>query len=169
MSQHQDGIQGFSKPTQDLVLWAADSHHTAQEVRGYLTSLAIKFTPCLGCYKGVTEMSYVTTWADFDRIAGQLCAGQESVLILGSKDSLNRHKATLLFNWPKCGTINSGLNQWDPVDLGRMYSVPVAEAHKREAWTIPLQQSGHEVLAFVCDHVDKFGEPIPNGWAFAGD
>jgi len=149
MSQHSDGIQGFSRPQVDLVIWAADADHTAQEVRGYLTSLNIIFTPCLGSYEGTTEMSYLTTWSDFNKIAGQLCEGQESVLIIGSKDSCNRHKATLLYQIAG-----------NHVDLGRMYSVPIHEAHKRKAWTIPLIQNNGEMLAFVCDHMDIHGQPI---------
>lgn len=155
MSLHLDtGIQGFSKPHVDLALWAADDRHQPHEVRALLSARGIWFTPCLGSYKGKTELSYLTTHADFNGICHELCEDQESVLILGGKDSRNRHSAHLEF-------MRTGVDIPD-MDLGRCYSVPIAIAHKREAWTIPLNQpreQGAEIVAFVCDHVDKFGEP----------
>lgn len=156
MSLHLDtGIQGFSKPHAELAIWAADECHLPNDVRALLSSRGIWFTPCLGSYKGITELSYLTTSAAFWSIALELAAAQESVLMLGGKDSRNRHKATLVFLHP-------GLYVED-MDLGRMYSTSIAIAHTREAWTIPLNQPrehGREIVAFVCDKIDKFGEPI---------
>jgi hypothetical protein len=155
MSQHIDGIQGFSEPMEDLIIWAADSKHEAHSVRALLTHMNIQFTPCLGSYKGETGLSYITTETSFIRIAHILCDNQESIVRLGSKDSRNRHRATLIF-WRD----QLGGSRLPPVELGQMRSVPVHEAQSRDTWTIPLIQNNGEILAFVCDHVNKFGEPI---------
>lgn len=150
-------IQGFSQPHQDLALWAADAPtFTAQEVRAYLSSKSIWFIPCLGMYNGICEMSYLTSWKSFLDIAGELCQNQESVLCLGSMDSLSRRKATLIY------ARDDGYWQHGaPVDLGRLYSIPAAGIHEHDAWTIPLQQAAGDCVAFVCGHIDKFGQVTP--------
>lgn len=150
-------IQGFSQPHQDLGLWASDADaFTAQEVRAYLSHKGIWFIPCLGMYEGVCEMSYLTAWTGFLDIAGELCQNQESVLRLGSMDSLSRRKATLLY------ARDDGYWQHSAsVDLGRLYSIPAADIHKHDAWTIPLQQAAGDCVAFVCGHPDKFGQMMP--------
>lgn len=151
----KDGIQGFSKPCEPLALWAADKAHMPHDVRALLSALGIWFIPCLGSYKGETELSYLTKLADFWRIAGQLCRTQETVLRLGDMDSRSRRKAELLY------LINGDLATRAPDDLGRMYSIPAHDATLHEGWTIPLQQPPMgEVLAYVCGHVDKFGNII---------
>ena len=152
---NSDGIQGFSKPQEDMVIWAADNHYKPHEVRGYLSSLGIRFTPMLGSYvmangQRVVEFSYYTNESDFKRVS-ELHSGQESVLKLSSKDSRNRFKAQLWFRGVDC-----------PVELGRMFSVPVLDASKwGDAWSIPLDGSRDgAIVAFVCAQVDMFGEAI---------
>lgn len=142
-------IQGFSQPSIALALWAADPQHQPHEVRAYLSSKAIWFIPCLGSYKGATEMSYLTYWHDFMTVAGNLCSAQESTLCLGAMDSRSRRKATLVYNDGR-----------PDADLGVLYSIPAADVHKHDAWTIPLQQPSGGINAFVCGHVDKFGQTI---------
>ena len=164
-------IQGFSQPSTDLALWSADDKHKGHEVRGFLSSRDIWFIPCLGAYRmesgaKVTEMSYLTSWAGFLTMAPLFCEGQESVLRLGSMDSLSRRKATLIYNRPD--------GAWDhgaPVDLGRLYSIPAADADQHDAWTIPLQQPAGCLNAFVCGTPDKFGQMqapivVPAGWNY---
>ena len=152
---NNDGIQGFSKPQENMVIWAADNDHKPHEVRGYLSSLGIQFTPMLGSYimasgQRVVEFSYCTNEPDFMRVQ-DLWKGQESVLRLSSKDSRNRFKAELCF----CNAIKY-------IDLGRMFSVPVLDAPQwGHAWSIPLDGSRNgAIVAFVCAQVDKFGEAI---------
>ena len=147
------GVQGFSTPDVDRCIWAADDKHQGHEVRAYLTSLGIEFTPMLGSYvhddgRRAVELAYYTTWDDYLRVA-HLCEAQESVLWLGGKDSHNRHKAVLRYADGR------------EVDLGRMYSVALDAATKRTAWSVPLDgKRDGELVAFVCDHIDKFGQPI---------
>ncbi len=143
-------IQGFSKPASDLALWSADTQHQAHEVRAYLSSLGIWFIPCLGAYQGKQEMSYLTSADDFWRISGNLCLGQESVLILGGMDSRARRKATLRF------LINGDASP-ACAELGRLYSIPAAEIAAHDAWTIPLQQPAGDLVAYVCGFPDIFG------------
>jgi len=140
------GIQGFSQPYSTLAIWSADVKHKPNDVRAFLSARGSWFIPCLGMYKGVTELSYLTAWSDFEEIAIELCAGQESVVRLGSMDSLSRRKATLVFRGGA-----------DDIDLGRMYSIPAADIHDHDAWTIPLQQPPGNLNAFVCGFPDKFG------------
>jgi hypothetical protein len=153
MSQHLDGIQGFSKPTETLVIWAADYWHEPHAIRAYLTHHKINFMPCLGSYEGERELSFLTSLATWENDLCKLfCHDQESVLILGTKDSCNRHLATLRYL--------NGTHKGSEVPVGRFYSMPVAQAFKRRAYTIPLIQTTGEFLAFVCDPVDIHGKPI---------
>jgi hypothetical protein len=150
-----DGIQGFSRPRENLAIWAADATHKAHEVRAYLSSLGIWFIPCLGGYHGETEMSYLTTEADFWKIAGRLCGGQETVLLLGEMDSRSRRKATLLYLDGCLRQMTAAVRQ---EDLGRLYSIPAHDIAAHDSWTIPFQQPNGEILAWVTGHPDKFGD-----------
>jgi hypothetical protein len=148
-------LQSFSKPSVNVALWAADKVHQPHEVRAYLSSLGIDFIPCLGAYNGDTELSYCTSEADFWRIAPQLCEHQESVLILGSMDSRARRAATLKY------LVHGDLSTRPGVNLGRLYSVPLHVALERGNWTMPLQQIDKaHLIAFVTDHVNKFGDAL---------
>jgi len=145
-------IQGFSYPHADLVIWSADAQHAPPSVRALLSSRKIRFIPCFGSYNGHQELSYLTLRSDYESIKSLLCASQESILVLGSKDSRNRHKATLEFLDPAI----------DAIDLGRLYSVSVAEAHSHASWTVPLHQSDPfgELKGYITSHINLYGNPI---------
>lgn len=155
-------IQGFSQPQADLVLWSADTIHAPHEVRAFLSARMIWFIPCFGAYKGATELSYLTTLADFEAIRPMFCTGQESILVLGSKDSRNRHRATLVY-LDGFKPLPDGFIATRTEDLGRLYSVPIAEAHKRDAWTIPLHQADPfgELKGFITGFPDIHGDIKP--------
>jgi len=97
--------------------------------------LGISIKELLGSYKGQQERSFIASIQDWAFIRSWVL-DEESVLLLGARDKLNRRKATLHY-----------VSTEEEVDLGRFESTTEADALSREAWTYDPQQCTY----FVCN------------------
>lgn len=144
MGQGKDsGVWGHSGEhgSDSYVIFAIDDQSPAAgaHFRNFMVAQGIGFKPLIGCYKGVTEQSYIINEKDWPRVAEiGVLQNQESILIVGPCTSRDRRPAKLDYL----------LDGVPSEDLGTMRSVPEAEAKAESSWTY----DPHLKEYFICKH-----------------
>ena len=142
------GIQGYSTPTPEHVLFSVSEKHL-----DFFTMVMQAVLPTgsvielLGAYKGKAEPSFCVTRAVFDDIHSTwafLFEDQESVLVLGTPQARNWRPATLVY-----------LHRNIKVDLGMWRSATREEAVAARNYTHDVKRN----LYWICE-VD----PPANEW-----
>lgn len=146
------GIQGFSKPQVNLVVFSADKIYLANYVTSFLRANQIDHVSMIGSWENEVENSWAIPRNDLPLI-DSLIKTQKSLLFLNGTDSHNRRKAELL--WNKSGKVD---------DLGYFCQVSEIEARSRSGWSSFWQDGGKGFKAtqlwFTTYQIDKFGQPI---------
>ena len=136
------GLQGYSSPTPNHVLFSVSSRYADW----FADMVKIAQVECFedvhrfwGCYKGVHEASYCVTekvfWSMF-RTWPFIFSDQESVLILGTPQARNWRKARLLM-----------LKTREYVDVGTWRSATREEATRQKNYTYCPERN----LYWVCE------------------
>jgi len=150
---NEGGIQGFSKPSDELVIFS--SRIAYPNIVTDLLKNSGKFYMCLaGAYNGKPETSWVVKKDDFYNHFANLADGEESILLLGKiSNSLSQRRAVLVF-----------LDEKSPdIDLGYWQQVDRETALRQAGYSIAFMHGDYVKITphyFICCHNDKFGNPI---------
>lgn len=143
MGQGKDsGVWGHSGAhgSASYIIFAIDDTSIAggAQFRDWMTQHKIGFKALIGCYKGVTEQSYIINANDWAAVyETRACALQESILELGPCTARDKRPAKLIYqDWVKRPA----------EDIGFIQSVPEVEAKEYNSWSYDPQSKQY----FIC-------------------